>query len=99
MIADALIDLTKADAVILNGGDIRTAIEIGEITKENILVMLPFGSYGVLLEVKGEDILKALENGVSVYPDTFGGYPQVAGMTFKVDGSKEPGQRILVPVN
>lgn len=94
LLADSVIKHTKADAVILNGGDIRTTIEVGEITKGDILTMLPFGSYGVLLEIKGIDILNAIENGVSVYPDTFGGFPHVAGMTFTFDPSKEVGNRV-----
>lgn len=94
LLTDALLDLTEADGVIINGGDIRKSIDIGEITREDILAMLPFGSYGVVLELKGIDILNALENGLSAYPDTFGGFPQVAGMNFKVDPSKEVGNRV-----
>ncbi len=95
LIADALLKAADADAAIVNGGGIRTSIEIGEITKEDILTLSPFGNYGVLLGLKGSDILAALENGVAVYPDAFGGFPQVAGMTFRVDPSKEAGERVI----
>ncbi len=95
LIADALLNATGAEAAIVNGGGIRTSIEVGEITREQILALSPFGNYGVLLALTGGDLLAAVENGVAVYPDTFGGFPQVSGMTFKVDPNKPAGQRVV----
>ena len=95
LIADALLHATGAEAAIVNGGGIRTSIEVGEITKEQILALSPFGNYGILLALTGGDLLAAVENGVAVYPDTFGGFPQVSGMTFKVDPNKPAGQRVV----
>ncbi|MFA7502039.1 MAG: 5'-nucleotidase C-terminal domain-containing protein [Anaerovoracaceae bacterium] len=95
LIADALLNATGAEAAIVNGGGIRTSIEAGEITREQILALSPFGNYGVLLALTGGDLLAAVENGVAVYPDTFGGFPQVSGMTFKVDPNKPAGQRVV----
>ena len=42
----------------------------------------------------GEDLLKALENGVCMYPKLEGRFPQVAGMSFAFDPSKPPGSRV-----
>jgi len=44
--------------------------------------------------VVGQQIIDALENGVSMYPTLEGRFPQVSGVTFGFDPTKLPGQRI-----
>ncbi|QQY79959.1 5'-nucleotidase [Keratinibaculum paraultunense] len=92
---DAMLDLTGADVAITNGGGIRASIEPGDITKGDILEVFPFGNYIVVKKLKGIDILNALEYGVDTYPEPAGKFPHVAGMTFKIDPSKEAGNRIV----
>ena len=46
------------------------------------------------LELTGEQILLALENGVSQYPNLEGRFPQVSGITFTFDPSQQSGSRI-----
>jgi len=94
LITDAILDATGADAVITNGGGIRATIDVGEITKGEVITVLPFGNYVVVKAVKGSDILAALEHGVSQYPAPNGGFPHVAGIRFVFDPSKEAGSRI-----
>lgn len=94
LIADAMIDATGADLAITNGGGIRSSIGLGEITKGDIITVLPFGNYVVTKEVKGLDILKALEHGVSKYPESNGAFTQVGGIKFSFDPSKEEGNRV-----
>ena len=48
----------------------------------------------VLLDVDGDQIHQALENGVSQWPKLDGRYPQVSGITFAFDPSKSPGSRV-----
>ena len=48
----------------------------------------------VLIDVKGEHIHQALENGVSQWPKLDAKFPQVAGITFAFDPTKPPGSRI-----
>lgn len=95
LIAESMLYVSKADIALTNGGGIRASIEPGEITKGEIITVLPFGNYVVVKEIKGSDILKALEHGVSSYPEAKGAFPHVAGMTFKFDPTKEPGKRII----
>jgi len=95
LVADAMLAITGADAAITNGGGIRTSLEAGEITRGDILSVLPFGNTVVLLEVKGAVLLAALENGVSQYPQEGGRFPQVAGVSFSFDPAAEPGCRIV----
>ena len=46
------------------------------------------------MEVTGEQILMALENGVSQYPNLEGRFPQVSGIAFTFDPSQPSGSRI-----
>ena len=46
------------------------------------------------MEVTGEQILLALENGVSQYPNLEGRFPQVSGISFTFDPSQPSGSRI-----
>ena len=48
----------------------------------------------VLIEVKGEHIHQALENGVSQWPKLDSRFPQVGGLSFIFDPSKPPGSRV-----
>ena len=48
----------------------------------------------IVLSATGEQIWKALENGVSQWPKLEGRFPQVAGLRFAFDPSKEPKARI-----
>ena len=94
IITDAMLKASGAEVAITNGGGIRASIEAGDIKMGDVIQVLPFGNYLVVKEVKGIDILNALEHGTSSYPETKGAYPQVAGMTFKLDPSKEAGKRV-----
>ena len=42
----------------------------------------------------GMELHRALENGVSMYPELAGRFPQVSGVQFQVDPQREPGERI-----
>lgn len=94
LITDAMIDATGADAAITNGGGIRSSIDAGEITKGEIITVLPFGNYVVLKETRGADILAALEHGISSYPAEKGAFPHVGGINFSFDPSKSAGNRV-----
>lgn len=94
LIADALREAAGADVALTNGGGIRASIEKGEVTKGEVITVLPFGNQIVTLNVKGEDLIAALENGVKSYPEASGGFPQISGFTFKIDPSKEAGNRV-----
>lgn len=94
LVTDAMLAETGADAALTNGGGIRASIPAGEITLGQIITTFPFGNYVVTLETTGQDLLDAMELGLSVYPDTNGGFPQVSGMKVTFDPSKEAGSRV-----
>lgn len=95
LVANCMLEASKADLTITNGGGIRASIQKGEITKGNVVAVSPFGNSLILKECKGSDILAALEHGVSVYPKQNGGFPQVAGVTLKFDPKQPKGKKVF----
>ncbi len=85
--ADAYLDQSGADIAFVNGGGIRTAINKGDITRNDILKVHPFGNNLTVIEVTGQQVLDALEWSVHALPGEFGGFNQVAGLTFEYDSS------------
>jgi len=95
LVADILRALTGAEISIQNSGGIRTSIDVGPITLEEIFTVLPFDNYVVSLELTGRAILAALENSVSMHPELHGRFPQVSGMSFLFDPARPAGERIV----
>lgn len=91
---DAMIELTGADVAITNGGGIRASIEAGDITMNNMVTVFPFGNTIMVKEIKGSDLLAALEYGVDSFPETKGAFPHTAGITFTLNAYKEAGSRV-----
>lgn len=85
-----------ADVSILNMGFLRsdTIHPAGPISIKNFNKMVPVLDGICLLEVSGEELLKALEIGVSKWPGYDGRFPSVSGIKFTFDGTKPPMQRI-----
>ncbi|EWG09925.1 bifunctional metallophosphatase/5'-nucleotidase [Cytobacillus firmus] len=94
LITDAMVDMTGADMAITNGGGIRASISEGEITKGDVITVLPFGNYIVTKKLTGAQIKAGIENGVNSYPDAKGAFPHVSGLTFVIDESKAAGNRV-----
>ena len=87
LIADSFKEVVESNISYLNGGAIRNNLLKGDITKKDIIDIMPFFNSLFVKEVTGEAILNALEFGVSKLPNSFGGFPQVSGCTFYVNTS------------
>ena len=84
--ADAYLNQAgDADIAIINAGGIKREIKKGNITRNDILALHPYGNYLTVVRVTGQQVLDALEWSVHAMPEEFGGFLQVAGMTFEVD--------------
>ncbi|ETW13610.1 5'-nucleotidase [Roseivivax marinus] len=97
LVADAMLDRVQdqgIDVAITNGGGLRASIDSGEVTMGEVLTVLPFQNTLSTFRVSGSVIVEALENGVSQIEEGGGRFPQVAGMSFAVDPSAEPGSRV-----
>ncbi|TKX84230.1 bifunctional metallophosphatase/5'-nucleotidase [Halorubrum sp. SS5] len=95
-VADAVAADLGSDVVIQNGGGIRTntLYPPGDVTDLLVRQILPFGNSTVELEVTGQTIHDALENGVSEVESLEGRFPQVSGLEFAWDPEAEPGDRV-----
>ena len=97
LVADAFQWASGADIALMNGGAIRDVIEAGDITVGDMLRVLPFINYLVIVEMTPAIIFDALENGVSRWPTESGNgrFLQVAGLFYTFDAFAEVGERIL----
>ena len=103
LICDAMLWKTAPENTqicITNGGGIRASIASGDVTMGSVLEVLPFGNQIATFGLKGSDVWAALENGVSMVEEGKGQFPQVGGLKFAFDPSREAGSRVLnVEVN
>nr|CAD7573237.1 unnamed protein product [Timema californicum] len=95
-VCDVVLACTGADLVIMNSGTFRsdTVHSAGPFTLRDLVTVIPMMDPLVVLSVTGQDILNALENGVSQYPKLEGRFPQVAGISFAFDPHKPKGKRV-----
>ena len=87
LVTDAMRELGEADVTIMNAGSVRTDINQGDITYQDVINTMPFSNDVLVKEVTGQTILEALDFGVRTLPGVTSRFPQVSGITFKVDTS------------
>ncbi|UWR89730.1 bifunctional metallophosphatase/5'-nucleotidase [Phaeobacter inhibens] len=95
LVADAMLDRVKDQGVsiaIANSGGIRASLEPGEVTMGEVLTVLPFQNTLSTFEITGEQVIAALENGVSQVEEIKGRFPQVAGLKFTWDPTIAPNE-------
>lgn len=99
---------TGADIAAENAGGIRAQIPAGQISKGQVIDVLPFGNYLVTKAVSGADIKKMLETSIEIginnqiannkndnsWPGNSGSYLQWSGITAAYDLTKPAGQRV-----
>jgi 5'-nucleotidase/UDP-sugar diphosphatase len=97
LIADAMREAMHADVALVNGGGIRgnAVTPAGTLTRGDVLKILPFANKIVKLEVTGDVLRAALENGVSQHEKTAGRFPQVSGIRYVFDPKKPAGSRLV----
>src|SRR5919205_634158 len=97
-IADSFRGAAGADVALINGGSIRAddVLPAGELTVRDVLSILPFGNDLAMIQVTGDVLRQALEHGVSLTAPGAepGRFPQVSGLRFSFDASKQPGGRV-----
>ncbi len=97
LVTDAMLDRVKDQGVtiaIQNGGGMRASIDAGEITMGEVFTVLPFQNALATFELKGSDVVAALENGLSKIEEAAGRFPQVSGLSYAFDASKPAGERV-----
>lgn len=76
------------DGAIQNGGTIRSSIDAGKITENDVLRVMPYHNYLQYVTLKGSVLLEVLEAATCTTPQAIGAFPQVAGITYTVDTTK-----------
>ncbi len=96
LMADAMRADVEADVALLNSGSIRgnRVYPAGKLTRRDLVAMHPFGGVIAKVEVTGAVLLEALNHGVGRLPEALGRFPQVSGLTFRIDASAPTGQRV-----
>lgn len=97
LVADAMVDRLSDQGItiaIQNGGGLRASIDAGTVTMGEVLTVLPFQNTLASFQLKGSDIVAALENGVSQVEEGAGRFPQVSGLKYTADLNKPAGSRI-----
>jgi hypothetical protein len=87
LVADSFREVVESNISYINGGSIRDSLLKGDISRRDILNVMPFFNSLFVKEITGQTFLDALEFGVSKLPNAFGGFPQVSGCTFSVNTS------------
>lgn len=86
-VADAFRITMGADIGWMNGGGCRKDVPAGVFTVGKLYGLCSFDSRVVVASVSGKTLLDALEMAAHGYPDEFGGFAQVSGMTYDIDTS------------
>jgi len=74
---------------------VRTGTGALDVTLGDAYTVYPFGNQVATTVVTGENLWKALENGVGGNYPADGRFPQVSGLKFSFDSSKPVGSRIV----
>ncbi len=82
--ADAYRHISGADIAFINGGGVRDELRKGDITREDILNIHPFGNMLCVCEATGQEILDALEFSAHAWPIEFGGWLCPSGISYEV---------------
>ena len=95
LVADSMRWDTGADFALTNAGGIRDHLLEGEVTMGDVIAVLPFFNYIVVLEITPAQLFETLEIAVQAWPAPNGRFPQISGFSFTFDGYAEPFERIL----
>jgi 2',3'-cyclic-nucleotide 2'-phosphodiesterase (5'-nucleotidase family) len=97
LIADLMRAAMQADVTLINGGGIRgnAVLPAGPLRRRDVLTVLPFANKIVKVDVTGEILRAALENGLSQVERTAGRFPQVSGIRYTFDPKRPAGSRLV----
>ena len=98
LISDAMLEYARpfgAHVALCNGGSVRAALPAGTISRGDLLSVIPFGNTLVMRELTGEQLLAALEHGVSEEGAKGPRLLHTAGLRYVVDGTRPAGSRVV----
>ena len=92
--ADAFRAVGGTQTALIGAGSVRADLEAGEVTYQDIVDILPYCNDVIITEVSGRMLLDALEFGVSFLPKQAAAFPQVSGITYRINKEMESSVRI-----
>ena len=97
LIADVYRHTYAADIALVNGGAIRSdsVISAGDLSMDDVMTLFPFEDTCALIAVTGEQLLEAIENGVSRTPAQDGRFAHYSGVQFSFDHRLPKGSKVL----
>lgn len=97
VVGEAFLSASKrAQFALQNAGGVRIAVPAGTLSMNTAFTVLPFTNVLVEMELKGSEVLSALEDAVANHLDngqSNGSHPYAAGLRWNLDMSKPKGQR------
>ena len=84
LVTDSLRKYGEAD---INAASVRTDIKEGNIKYQDIINTMPFSNDIIFKQIPGQTILDSLEFGTRFLPTPTSKFPQVSGMSYKIDTS------------
>jgi 5'-nucleotidase len=96
LLAEVYRSVLSADAALVNSGGIRSdkTYGPGDITRRDILSILPNKNNLVKVRVTGARVKALLENGVSAAGEEDGRFPQISGISFEYNPTRPVGSRV-----
>lgn len=96
LVADAMRTEARTEIAIVNAGGIRSdrLHPPGPLLRRTLVEIHPFGNVVCTVSVPGRVVLQALNHGVSRLPTAAGQFPQVSGLTMRVDLKGPVGERV-----
>ena len=91
LVADSHKALANADIAMVNGGGIRCELPAGELTRGDIISMLPYDNYVCTVKITGAQLVELLNACTQFVPEENGDFPQVSGLKFTIDASSGKG--------
>ena len=97
LVADAVRAAGRSEIALVNSGGVRgdRVHQPGSLTRRTLIEIHPFGNIVCTLSVPGKVVVAALEHAVSRLPAAAGQFPQVSGLTFRVNPDAPAGSRVL----
>jgi len=98
LVTDIIREFSGADVAIYNSGGIRANIGEGDVSDTQLAQVFPFPNTVATLELRGSDLVAAIEHGVSLGGDSSvrgsGRFLQVSGMRYTWSPVRPVGNRV-----
>jgi 5'-nucleotidase len=96
-IADTWREALETDVAIVNSGSLRsdTSYPAGNLTRRDVLSILPFDNTLMKVRLTGAQLRRILENGVGLVEFGEGRFPQVSGLRLRFDPVRPNGSRLV----